>query len=86
MVIQKTMSKLFILIMAGLVACAPPRSGNTAGPTGYRLVLDSTSQCYNRVYRVFTLDSCEYIVVGYGDMQWGSHKGDCRNPIHRQKR
>ena len=82
------MNKLVMILMASMVACTPPRSGNTGTPevTGNRLVLDSTSRYYNRVYRVFTLDSCEYVVVGYGDMQWGSHKGDCRNPIHRQKR
>lgn len=82
------MNKLIIILMAGMIACTPPRSGNTDTPeiTGNRLVLDSTSGYHNRVYRVFTLDSCEYVVVGYGNMQWGSHKGDCRNPIHRQKR
>ena len=30
-------------------------------------------------------DSCEYIVVGQGNFKWGSHKGNCKNPIHNKK-
>jgi hypothetical protein len=30
----------------------------------------------------FTYGGCEYIKVGYGDCAWGSHKGNCTNPIH----
>jgi hypothetical protein len=36
-------------------------------------------------YRIFTLDGCEYLVVGVGQARWGSHKGDCKNPIHYTK-
>ena len=42
---------------------------------------------YNLNYRTYTLDGCEYIVVGgtgYG-IQWGSQKGNCKNPIHYTK-
>jgi hypothetical protein len=28
-------------------------------------------------------DGCQYIVVGFGDRKWGSHKGTCTNPIHK---
>ena len=41
--------------------------------------LDSTG--YNGV-EVVSYDSCEYIVTGYGHARWGSHKGNCKNPIH----
>ena len=41
--------------------------------------LDSTG--YNGV-EVVSYDSCEYIVTGYGNARWGSHKGNCKNPIH----
>jgi hypothetical protein len=47
--------------------------------------LDSTSQYFDRQYRVCTLEGCEYIVVGSGRSQWGSHKGNCKNPIHYTK-
>ena len=36
-------------------------------------------------YKIFTLNRCEYIVVGTGQYRWGSHKGDCKNPIHYTK-
>jgi hypothetical protein len=32
---------------------------------------------------VVTYDGCEYIVVGIGNAKWGSHKGNCENPIHK---
>lgn len=50
-----------------------------------RYELDSTSQYYDRQYRVYTLEGCEYILVGQGNFQWGSHKGNCTNPIHECK-
>ena len=48
------------------------------------LTLDNDAQEYSRNFRVYTLGECEYIVVGYGESQWGTHKGDCKNPIHSQ--
>jgi len=32
----------------------------------------------------FTYGGCEYIRVGYGQSAWGSHKGNCINPIHKK--
>ena len=32
----------------------------------------------------FTYGGCEYIRVGYGQNAWGSHKGNCTNPIHKK--
>jgi len=32
----------------------------------------------------FTYGGCQYIKVGYGDCAWGSHKGNCTNPIHKK--
>ena len=34
-------------------------------------------------YKVYSLDGCEYIVVGFGHNRWGSHKGNCSNSIHK---
>jgi hypothetical protein len=33
----------------------------------------------------FTYQGCEYIEVGVGTRSWGSHKGNCKNPIHKQQ-
>ena len=39
----------------------------------------------NYYYRVveYTYEGCEYIKIGYGKSIWGSHKGNCQNPIHK---
>jgi hypothetical protein len=34
-------------------------------------------------YNEYVLDGCQYIVVGFGDHKWGSHKGTCTNTIHK---
>lgn len=35
---------------------------------------------------VVTFDGCEYVKFGAGESAWGSHKGNCKNPIHEQNR
>ena len=47
--------------------------------------LDSTSPYSDKQYRTYTLEGCEYIVANYGSSTWGSHKGNCKNPIHSAK-
>ena len=32
----------------------------------------------------YTYGGCEYIKVGTGQNAWGSHKGNCKNPIHKK--
>ena len=34
-------------------------------------------------YGIYTLDGCEYVKFGHGNFSWGSHKGNCSNPIHK---
>ena len=77
-----------VLITWGMimVSCVSQNPNNTTTQqTSNRLVLDSTSRFYDQNYRIYTLDSCEYIVVGYGNTKWGSHKGDCKNPKHKRQ-
>ena len=33
----------------------------------------------------FTYDGCQYICVLYGNASFGSHKGNCNNPIHNYR-
>lgn len=81
---------LVILIWLALVifmvtSCKPENYKEpiiTANPNRYEL--SSTSQYSDRTYRTYTLEGCEYIVVGMGNFQWGSHKGNCKNPIHKK--
>ena len=32
----------------------------------------------------YTYQECEYIKVGIGTRAWGTHKGNCKNPIHKK--
>lgn len=87
---QNSPIPLIIIILAALVifmvtSCKPdnyksPWKDNSV----HRYELDSTSQYSDRDYRVYTLEGCEYILVGQGNFQWGSHKGNCKNLIHKQ--
>ena len=74
--------------IVSMIACLSPNNNLSSNRVGEQehnqLELDSTSQYFNKRYTIYTLDSCEYIVVGYGNHQWGSHKGDCKNPIHKK--
>jgi len=36
----------------------------------------------NTDYVIYVIDSCEYVVFYSGNSTWGSHKGNCSNPIH----
>ena len=38
----------------------------------------------NTDYSIYIIDSCEYIVFYGGSSSWGSHKGNCSNPIHNR--
>jgi len=69
----------------GIIAVSCNENRGQKAPTDNRLELDNTSNYYDQNYRIYTLEGCEYIVGGYGKTQWGSHKGNCKNPIHREK-
>lgn len=50
----------------------------------HEMELDNTSRYWDQNYKVYTLEGCEYIVGGVGKAQWGAHKGNCKNQIHKQ--
>ena len=87
---QNSPIPLIIVILAALVifmvtSCKPdnykdPHQNTSAN----RYELDSTSKYYDQRYRVYTLEGCEYIKVDVGNTTWGSHKGNCKNPIHKE--
>lgn len=73
---------IFIMTLAMfLTGCADPKQSPEL-PNPHRLELNNSSKYYDQNYNVYTLEGCEYIVVGYGNTRWGSHKGNCNNPIH----
>ena len=72
-------SGLILLFAMFFTSC---EDRGTKAPETKRMELDKNSQYYDQNYKVYTLEECEYIVVGYGNSRWGSHKGNCKNPIH----
>ena len=53
-------------------------------PQSKRMELDKNSRYSDQNYKVYILEGCEYIVSGVGNNRWGSHKGNCKNTIHKQ--
>ena len=66
------MKKLLILALI-LSSCESPGKESNEPE---RIVINNVN------YKIYELDGCEYIVMGYGDGKWGSHKGNCKNPLH----
>ncbi len=71
---MKYLGIFFLICFTSLVLISgcEPQKKSVEKPTQ----LDSTN------VRTVIYDSCEYIVVGSGSHRWGSHKGNCSNPIH----
>ena len=72
------MRQLIILsaVLVGLHSCVfEDKDTKKHYPVKY---LDKSSHNLDKQYEIYILDGCEYIVAG----RWGSHKGDCKNPIH----
>ncbi len=87
---KKTLLKIMILAPLSIfMSTSCTENGNAKDPFGVEAEarsteLDNNSEYYNQRYRVYTLEGCEYIVVDSGNMKWGGHKGNCKNPIHQQ--
>ena len=63
-----------------LISCGEQTPQTIEEPIGLRQKSDDR---YKNVTE-FTYGGCEYIKVGYGQSAWGSHKGNCINPIHKK--
>ena len=74
------------LILLLLNACQSEQDRQKSIKDSQSTELDSNSTHYNKQFTIYTLDSCQYVVVSPGtNYTWGSHKGDCTNPIHNKK-
>ncbi len=81
---QKTMLRLFwtivfiisMMIMTMIVGCA--------SRTKDKEVKVYNIDTLNTDYVIYVIDSCEYIVFYNGSSSWGSHKGNCSNPMHNR--
>ena len=77
--------KNILAVLVGLLVVIGCADSSKQTPDPHKMELDETSKYYDQNYRVYTLEGCEYIVVGNGNGRWGSHKGNCKNPIHYTK-
>lgn len=66
---------LIIILSLLMVSCEDKKS--TSGPIN---IEDTSFGTEHYVY-----DSCEYVAFAAGRYRWGSHKGNCNNPIHQYK-
>ena len=72
------MKRITILLII-LASCSEPKQ-KTAEPEVNQI--NNLSDRYSEHYEIYELDGCEYIAIGFGKRRWGSHKGNCKNPIH----
>jgi len=77
--------KNILAVLVGLLVVIGCADSSKQTPDPHKMELDETSKYYDQNYRVYTLEGCEYVVAGAGKTQWGSHKGNCKNPIHYTK-
>ena len=75
------MGILLMSIGVTMFSCIEQESETVAEPT--KELSKTTDNYYQRVVE-YTYEGCEYIKVGFGKSIWGSHKGNCKNPIHKQ--
>jgi hypothetical protein len=75
----------YAIVLFAMVSCKPEDVQRRKADLESR-ELDPNSEYYSKQYEVYTLEGCEYIVVGVGKYQWGSHKGNCKNPIHQTQK
>ena len=85
--VLSNMKKILIISSISLVillgSCEVKRENEISNP--HKMELDNTSRYYDQNYSTYTLEGCEYIVVGMGNASWGSHKGNCKNQIHKNE-
>ena len=69
---------ILIIITLFLFSCGNQNVQQIEEPIGLRQKSDDRHKNVTE----YTYGGCEYIRVGYGQNAWGSHKGNCVNPIH----
>ena len=75
------MKKIFLTLLLGLIiiSCETPNVDRK-----------TTGSIYSRAgYKIeeITYDGCQYIGFFHGSKtDWGAHKGNCNNPIHKENK
>jgi len=68
------------IVLISLNSCNP----NSEEQKKEIIELSNDPENYYRNVQEYTYEDCEYISVGVGNSRWGSHKGNCSNPIHKE--
>jgi hypothetical protein len=74
---------LFVMILGFLLGMALISCEEKKEP---EIVIELSKDSKNHSKNVdeYTYQGCEYIAVGPKNRRWGSHKGNCKNPIHKK--
>lgn len=89
------MKQIFLISIVGLLTLSSCSIGfekkdepNTVSQPVVIKELGTSNGRYDRYYQIYTLEGCEYIVVSPGSshLTWGTHKGNCKNPIHNKSK
>ena len=74
---------LFVMILGFLLGMVLISCEEKEEP---EIVIELSKDSKNSTSNVdeYTYQGCEYIVVGPINRRWGSHKGNCKNPIHKK--
>lgn len=73
--------KKFIILIGGLLFVLALCLLSSCGKDSYYNKQDGGISIDGNEY---TYHGCEYVVFSSGSNAWGSHKGDCSNPIHER--
>jgi hypothetical protein len=76
---------LSVLILSSCDFTDDKKEPNTVSKPVEIKQIDTSIKQHDRYYQIYTLDGCEYIEVNGGTPNaWGTHKGNCKNPIHKK--
>lgn len=80
---EKTIVRLFWVIVVIISLCIMTLMvGCTSREKHKEVSVYNVDSLSNTDYSIYIIDSCEYIIFYGGSSTWGSHKGNCSNPIH----
>ena len=79
---RKVMLRLFWSIVVIILLCIMSLMVGCTGREKQKEISVYDVDTLDTEYSIYIIDSCEYIIFYGGSSTWGSHKGNCNNPIH----
>ena len=81
---RKVMLRLFWSIVVIILLCIMTLLVGCTSRTKDKEINVYNVDTLETEYSIYIIDSCEYIIFYGGSSTWGSHKGNCNNPIHNR--